>query len=452
MNYKNKNILVLGLGKSGLSAVEFLLNKKAKVFVYDKNINTFSQYQPILKNAVVIAQINEQSIKNLDLAVLSPGISIYSEEVKLINLFGISILSELQLGLDNCKGKQIMITGTNGKTTTVNLIEQAFNYSKRKNLLVGNVGNPITKYLSKHKTNYIIEASSFQLESSYVSPNIACILNITQNHLDRHFSLSCYAQTKYKIFCNQSKKDSLILNYDDEILSQLSSNQTEIFGEQLNIKSNIIWFSCKQKVKGAYLQDEKIFYSDGKKEIFIDYESNIKLLGKHNVYNVLAMICVCMICKIPLSAIRQTIKNFSGVKHRLQLVTNKNGVDFVNDSKSTTPFSTETAINAIKKPIVLILGGSDKGLDYDNFVKDVATKIKFAVLTGDIAQKLAKSFQKGKFKNFVIEKNFEQAVKTAQSHSKAGDCVLLSPATASFDCFKNFEHRGEVYIDLVNKL
>ena len=452
MNYKNTNVLIIGMAKSGQSAMEFLQKHKANVFIYDSNIDTLSQLKSILKNVTILTKIDEQSLQNIDLIVLSPAVSIFCEEVKLAQLFGIKIISELQLGLDNAKGDKILLTGTNGKTTTVNLIEQAFNYAKRKNLLVGNVGNPITRYVSKYRTNYIVEVSSFQLESSLVQPNIACILNITQNHLNRHFSYANYIQTKYKIFCNQTKRDFLVLNYDDELLRKLQSKQTEIFGELVDIKSKIFWFSAKTDVLGSYLKDGKIYFNNGKKTTFIEYEKNIKLLGKHNAYNVLAMVTICMLKHLPLKAIRLAIKNFAGVEHRLQLVASKNGVDYINDSKSTTPFSTITALNAIKKPVVLILGGSDKGLDYDDFVSQISCKIKYAVLTGEIAEKLEKSFQKNNVKNYCVVKQFDRAVQKAKSLSSNGDCVLLSPATASFDCFNNFEHRGEVYIDLVKKL
>lgn len=435
MKLKNKLVLILGYGKSGQSSLEFLLKHKAKVFVYDDDLNVANT----VTNAIFVSDLNEEFIQSIDLVILSPGISVYAEMVKLCQLFGKKVISELELGLKFTRGKQILLTGTNGKTTTVNLIQQAFNHAKKRNFLVGNVGNPITKYVSKFRSIYIVETSSFQLESSFVKPNIACILNVSPNHLDRHFSFENYKQTKFKIFENMTS-GFLILNADDENLSNL---------EQENIKPKIVWFSTQKQVQGAFIQNEIIYFKNGKKLLKICNTSEIKLFGDHNKQNVLAMVAICMCYCLKIKHIISAIKNFRGVEHRLELISEQNGVKFINDSKSTTPQSTITAVKSFSNPIILILGGSDKGINYDNFALEIKDKIKLAILTGQIALKLEKSFKKAKILNYMIIDDFYDAVKFAKNIAKSGDVVLLSPATASFDKFKNFEQRGKEFVKII---
>ncbi len=449
MKLRNKNVLIVGMGESGKSALNFLIQKKAKVFVYDDSLSVRDQLKKTLNNCVVVDNIDGEFLSHINLLVLSPGVSIFSEVVKLACLVGVKVISELQLGLDSAKGNQILVTGTNGKTTTVNLLEQIFNYAKKDNLLVGNVGNPITQFVSKFKTNYICEVSSFQLESSEVSPHVACILNITQNHLDRHFSFNQYKQTKFKIFKNMSSKDYLILNYDDSSLRELETKTAIIDGEKVNIKPKILWFSQKQEVCGAYVKDDEIWFNDGKKALKICNLSQIKLVGKHNVYNVLASVCMAVVCKIKVKHIALGIENFSGVEHRIQHFFDKDGVEYYNDSKSTTPDSTLIAVNSVPKPIILILGGSDKGLNYDDLALKLKDQIKFVILTGQISSILETSLKKANVQNYCVIKDFYEASKYAMKIAQKGDAVLLSPATASFDCFKNFEQRGEAFMKTI---
>lgn len=451
MILKNKKILIVGMGESGNSACKFLKEKKAKIFLYDDIENVRQKLKKQYTDCVVVEKVDGNLLENIDLIVLSPGVSIYSEVCKLAMLSNVKIISELQLGLEFAKGKVIAVTGTNGKTTTVNLIEQIFNYSKKRNALVGNVGNPITSFVSRFRNNYICEVSSFQLESSEISSHIACILNLSQNHLDRHFSFKQYKETKFKIFKNMTNRDYLVLNYDDKNLRELESRKTVILENECSVKPKIIWFSQKQKVVGAYVKNDEIWFNDDKKEFKVCNLKDIKLLGNHNVYNVLASVCVAILSKIKLNYINDGIKNFSGVEHRIQYFLTKNGVDYFNDSKSTTPDSTKIAVKAMKKPIILILGGSDKGLNYDELAMYLKEKVKFSILTGEISTNLERSFKKAFIKNYCVIKDFYEASNYAQKIASKGDCVLLSPATASFDCFKNFEQRGEVFMKIISE-
>lgn len=452
MKYKNKNVLIVGYGESGKSSQDFLLSHKANVFLYDDNKQVFNSLKFDDKKVTILEKYDEEIIKQFDFVVLSPGVSIYSEIVKLATFSNVPVISELQLGLDNVKGRVIAITGTNGKTTTVNLLEQVFNCAHKRSYMVGNVGNPITKFVRPFRTNYLTEVSSFQLESAEIKPNIACLLNITENHLDRHFSFSEYMQTKFKIFKNMTRHGTLVLNFDDENLRKLCTKTVDIFGRTYKIKPKIVWFSVRNEVDGAFLRGGTIYFKRGNKIIEICKQNDIKLLGIHNVSNVLAVICMALCAKIKPRHIKKAIQNFRGVEHRIEFVKTIDGVDYINDSKSTTPQSTITAINSTEKPKIVILGGSSKGLNYDDFVKTISDKIKFAVLTGEIAPELEKSFKKAKKQNYVLQKKFCDAVKKASELAECGDVVLLSPATASFDEFKNFEHRGEVFMQIVNEL
>ena len=218
------------------------------------------------------------------------------------------------------------------------------------------------------------------------------------------------------------------------------------------IKPKIKWISLKDEVDGVFVKDNKIFFKHNNKTEIIDDISNVKILGEHNLYNILAMVAVCKTCHIKNKFICETIRNFAGIEHRLEFVCSIDGVEYINDSKSSTPQATITALNAIKKPIVLILGGSSKGLNYDDFALKIKNKFKFAVLTGEISTEIEKSFQKADIKNYQIQKNFADAVKLASKKATKNDVVLLSPATASFDQFENFEKRGECFKKIVSKI
>lgn len=450
MKYKGKNFLVLGLKKSGISAIEFLIKKRANVYCYDDKEKLKNVIELSKQNVYEIKKINDDVISKMDYIIVSPGVSKYHEAVKLAILYNKKVLGELELGLKEAKGDIIAITGSNGKTTTVNLIEQAFNYAKKRNLLVGNVGNPITKFVSKRKTNYIVEVSSFQLETCKIKPKIACILNLSENHLDRHFSFKEYKETKYRIFENMGSEDLLILNYDDENLRQLESKKTVIFDKKIDIKAKILWFSRKNIIDGAYIDGDEICYKKGNKIINIAKLDEVKLIGEHNLENILCFVCVCLLKKIKVKFIREVITNFRGVGHRLEYVKSVDGVDYINDSKSTTCTSTLTAVKSFTKPIILILGGSDKGLNYDDLALKLKDKVKLSILTGEISEKLKESFIKSGNENFEVKKDFFEAINFAKSKANKGDVVLLSPATASFDEFENFEKRGEKFIEIVN--
>ena len=440
MKLKNKNILVIGLGKSGQAVVEFLINKGASVIIFDDNKDKVYDVK-IQYN--VLSLDNYENLQCVDFAVLSPGVSKYHEVVKQCYLQNIKVIGELEFASYFIKGTILALTGSNGKTTTVSLIKHIFDVTKKKSVLAGNIGTPLIKYANCVKRTYIIEVSSFQLETSNLKPKIAGILNVSENHLDRHFSMKEYFETKCKIFNRQNQNEFLVLNYDDERLRNIKKE---------NIAPKIIWFSLTTTDCNAFIKDGYFCFKKDKKIIKIASIKDFKLLGQHNLSNCLCAICYAMISKIKVKFIKKAIKSFLPVEHRIEFVKCIKGINFINDSKSTTPKSTEICVNSVVKPIILVLGGSDKGIDYHDMVSKISPNIKLAILTGQIADKLKQAFDDNLKTNYIVEKNFFEALTLAYEKAEKGDSVVLSPATASFDMFKNFEQRGNVFKEFVKSL
>lgn len=444
--FKHKNVLIIGLKKSGISCVNLLTKLGAFCYVFDDNKLLLKQIA-FESEVNVVSRIDEDIIKIMDYVVISPAVSIFSEYVKLAKLFGVPVVSELELGTYFAKGKLVGITGTNGKTTTSTLVYEILKTAHKPSVLCGNIGEPITENILPFKTTYVVEMSSFQLESANkIKPNIAVITNLTPNHLDRHLNFKNYREAKYNIFKNMSHLSHLILNYDDKNLRELKNRK---------IRPNIIWVSTSCEVDGYFVKDKVIYKRKGKKTLMLFDLSNIKLLGKHNEQNILFAVAVCDILKIKMELVKQAVDNFEPLCHRLQFVKNVNGVDYVNDSKSTTPASTITAISSLeKKPIILILGGSDKDVSFDKLSKKISkTKnIRLVVVQGETTKKIVKSLKKFGVKNFEICANFYDAIKLATARAVEGDTILLSPACASFDAFSCFEERGEKFIEYVKDL
>ena len=440
MRLKNKKILVIGLGKSGQAVVEFLCEKGALVTIYDDNKEKVKETK-LLYNVDSITDY--EMVAKMDLAILSPGVSKYHEIVKQCFLLNVKVIGELEFACFFINGKILALTGSNGKTTTVSLIKHIFDIAKKKSVLAGNIGTPLIKFNSVVKRTYILEVSSFQLETSKLSPYISGITNISSNHLDRHFSMNEYFDTKKNIFKNQTKDDYLVLNADDDRLSNLDSRE---------IKPKIIWFSCEKEVEGAFIKDDYFCFKKGRKVTKICKTDDLHLIGKHNLSNCLCAICYAMISKIKVKHIASAIETFKAVEHRIEFVREIKGIELINDSKSTTPKSTEICVNSIVRPIILILGGSDKGIDYHNMASRISSRIKLAILTGEIADKLKQAFDDNLKINYIVEKDFIKAISLAYEKAEKGDTVVLSPATASFDMFKNFEERGKVFKDFVKGL
>ncbi len=441
MIIRNKKVLVYGLGESGFGAIKLLLKKKAKVYVFDDDVQ---KLENISSNCTKINAITENLLKNIDLIVLNPSVSIYCENLKLASLLNKKIISEIELGFMFCKGKIISVTGSNGKSTTASLIYHILKNSSKKCSLVGNIGKSFAgEVCDNPKQTFIVEVSSFQLETCQkYNSKIACFLNFCENHLDRHFSLKEYFLTKKKIFNNQSKSDYAILNFDEEKIRDIKT------------KSKNFYFSLNNEVFGTFLKDSKIYFKNGKHCEEILTTNDICLKGEHNLQNVLCAVLACKLFGINNNQIKTAVSTFYGLTHRIEFVEKIDKVSFYNDSKSTTVKSTLTALKCFENNnVLLVLGGSDKNCDFSElFPLPSCVKKIFAI--GDVKDKILLCSHENNFENIVLFDNFSLMVEASLTFSKLEnlDVVLLSPATASFDMFKNFEERGDVFKNLVKEL
>ena len=446
MYLKTQKFLILGVSKSGSAVTKYALEQGAECYIYEE-----------LKNAKIDATVsdlinlgakyltNEQvdSVLNyIDVLVLSPGVPINHRLSIKAKQLGKRIIGELEFGFLQFSPVIVGITGTNGKTTTSTLVENILSQAQIKNKLVGNVGVPITAEIGEidKQTVCVCEVSSFQLESvNAFCPHISCVINISPDHLERHYTMENYVFLKKRIFKNQRESEFTVLNFDDE--------QVKAFANETRAK--IVWISTEQKVEGAYLNNGKLYYYDE----FIIEENELKIQGVHNVCDVLFAITCAKLLGVKTEIIASALKEFKGVKHRIEYVCEKEGVVFYNDSKATNTASTISALESMKTPTVLILGGSEKGEEYYNLFKKIKeSQVLHVVLTGDSRFTMLDHASKVGYTDLTITSNFDTAVKIAKLFAKAGDSVLLSPACASFDNFSGFEERGEAFIKAVKEL
>lgn len=451
MEFVNKNVLVYGTGISGISATSLLESVQAKVILYDENTKlTKEKVKEKLpegsKARIVLGVLSEEMIKTLDMVVLSPGVPTDIPIVEAFKRKGIPVWGEIELAYQLSKGRVVAITGTNGKTTTTTLVGKLMKNYFESVFVVGNIGNPYTEEALKmvDETVTVAEISSFQLETiEDFHPQVSAILNITPDHLNRHHTMECYIETKEKITLNQTKEDVCVLNYDDEV--------TRKFGENCN--ASVLYFSRLHTLeKGIYLDGETFVYSDGVNKTEICKTTELKVLGGHNHENVMSAIAMAVSMKVPMEIIRKTVKEFTAVEHRIEFVTEKNGVDYYNDSKGTNPDAAIKGIQAMNRKTVLIGGGYDKGSDYDEWIESFDGKVTYLVLLGATREKIAECARKHGFENIIFAENMEEAVKVCAEKAKPGEAVLLSPACASWGMFDNYEQRGRVFKELVRKL
>lgn len=443
INFFVKNVLVYGMSESGIWTSILLIKKNAKCFVYDDNkkvVNNLkfpTKYTNLLKKINKIEKLTNNLILSFDAIVVSPGVSIDNKFLKYAKKNGKLVISELEFVFLNCRNKILAITGTNGKTTTTELITAMLNI-QIKATAVGNIGYPLTRAIvEKISGCFVVEVSSFMLEAIIsFKADIATITNIAPDHLDRHKTFKNYKNLKLKIFDNLNKNDTAIVNLDDDYVNNIKPN-----------KYKIIFFSQKYVCHGAYSLNNVVYYSAKKVEKIIDIE-DIKIKGKHNIYNILCAICFAKKLNIKTNNVIKVLKTFETAKYRYQLVGCYNGISFVNDSKSTTVASTNMAIESTDQPIFLLLGGSDKNINYEDlFIHQ--SKIKYYCVYGQTAQKIFDIAKEKNISNIQVFQNLKDAFDFCISNAISNDCVLLSPACASFDQFKNYEERGEYFNKLV---
>ena len=451
MSLQNRCVLIVGCGISGIGAAEILYKTGAKPILFDANTSLkkedIEKKLPIdIKAEIVIGTMSKELEDQVSLVVLSPGVPSDSEFALQFKKRNIEVWGEVELAYHFTKGKVIAITGTNGKTTTTALTGQIMKDYFDSVFVVGNIGNAYTKEAlnTKQDSVTVAEISSFQLETIHsFKPNISAILNITPDHLNRHHTMENYAAVKESITKNQTKKDYCILNYEDYY--------TRDFGEVC--KTNVIWFSSKQPLSnGFFLKDDMICKAVNNQITELLNIHDMKLLGTHNVENVMAAIAISDSFGVPLDSIINTVKEFKAVEHRIEYVATKRGVDYYNDSKGTNPDAAIQGIRAMNRKTILIGGGYDKESTYDEWIESFDGKVKCLVLLGQTKEKIADCARKHDFTNIIMADNLEEVVEICVRESKPGEAVLLSPACASWGMFPNYEVRGKMFKELVMKI
>ena len=459
MDFSKKKILICGMGRSGIASAIILKKIGAKIIICDKKEKNDLNLNKELLDVDFCLQkdMDKKIIDDLDLIILSPGVKNDLDFLVYAREKNIKIWSEIELAYRiGCKKKIIGITGTNGKTTVTSLVGEIIKKYDKNSFVGGNIGVALTQKILDldliNKKNWdlerliVAEISNLQLENiELFKPKVSVILNITPDHLDWHKTFENYVCAKERIFENQDENDFCVLNFDDDVCKKLVNK----------IKAKIVFFSVKEKLdSGVYLDKNKIVIKKNNSEakIFMDI-SKINLLGEHNIYNVLATIGICCCVGVDLKIIYDGIINFKAVAHRLEFVREINGIKFYNDSKATNVDAGIKALEALKdKNIILIGGGYDKKNDFYDWIKKFKS-VKKLILIGEVKNKIAKQCDELGFKNYyVCEDNLELAIKKAIEFGESGDYVLLSPACASWDMFKNFEERGDMFKKIINKM
>lgn len=445
-----KKVLVFGSGISGIGACRLLERVDKEVILYDGNASLDAdKIREQLGNTssveVVLGELSEEIIDNLELVVMSPGVPTDLPIVESMREAGIPIWGEIELAYHYGKGDVLAITGTNGKTTTTALLGEIMKNYKESVYVVGNIGNPYTTVAldMTEESIAVAEVSSFQLETIHsFCPKVSAILNITPDHLNRHHTMENYIAAKEDIAKNQSEQDVCVLNYEDTV--------TRKIGETLQCQ--VLYFSSQRKLeKGIFLDNGNIIYRNGA-EIQICHVDELQILGTHNHENVMAASAMALSYGVPIEIVRDTVKSFVGVAHRIEFVCEKNGVAYYNDSKGTNPDAAIKGIQAMNRKTFLIGGGYDKASEYEEWIQSFDGKVKRLVLLGQTREKIAEAARRVGFADIILVDTLEEAVRTCAELATPGDAVLLSPACASWGMFKNYEERGDKFKDFVKAL
>jgi len=448
MDLNNKRVLVVGLGKSGVASALFLKARGARVTVSD------SKSEAELRNEILLLLEHgitvetgghgDRTFRGQDLIVVSPGVPVDSPQMVQARNLGEPVIGEIELAAQFLSGPIVAITGANGKTTTTSLAGEIVAAGKFPVLVGGNIGTPAISFVDQAgpETWIVLEVSSFQLETIVkFRPRIAVILNITPDHLDRHKTFVNYVNAKARVFKNQQQDDFTVLNADDTTTAGLSDRT----------HAQLFWFSRKKEIeKGAFARSSHLYFRDGEREREIMPLAEVPLKGAHNLENVLAGVSVGILVGCQPEQIRQAVRNFKAVEHRLEFVAKIAGVDYYNDSKATNVDATIKALESFPGNIHLILGGKDKGSDYTVLHDLLRQRVKRVYTIGAAAAKIESQIQGAA--EVEHAETLENAVRRSSESAVAGDVVLLAPACASFDQFQNYEHRGRVFKETVHSL
>ena len=440
-------IVIIGAGESGLGCALLAHHNGYNVFVSDNNNIDKSSKNSLIENNIDFEENSHNNAINMepDIVVKSPGIADSSKIVQSFLSKNIQVISEIEFASQFTDSEIIAITGSNGKTTTTLLTHKILNDHKLNVAVGGNLGNSFSSLITLNDYKYLVlELSSFQLDGiKNFKPHIAIITNLSPDHLDRYTDYDHYIESKFRIIMNQSSDDYLIYDADNEkINSYLNQNKT---------KSKLIPFSIKKRIEeGVYYENNSINISINKKKIVMSTE-NFTIKGKHNIKNAMAAATVAHLLKIRKQTIRKSLEHFQGVEHRLENVLTINKVNYINDSKATNVNATYYALDSMEAPIIWIVGGIDKGNNYDELIELVQKNVKAIICLGKNNFKLIENFEN--IVEYIVETtSMDEAVKTAYKIAKPGYNVLLSPACASFDLFDDYEDRGRQFKASVRKL
>lgn len=458
MDLDSKKYMIIGAGRSGISCALFLSKRNKKVYLSDlKEFDDLKKLGFGIEKTLNDKNISlilgrapkEEEILESGLVVISPSVPPKAPPVVFAKENKIEVMSEFEFANSFCSGYKIAITGTNGKTTTTTLMGEIFKNAGYTTYVNGNIGDAFINSAARGDKDsvYALEVSSFQLEMlDKFKPNISIITNITPDHLDRHGSFEEYTRVKGNVFLNQDKNDYLLINKEDDGVVKLSKNA----------KCNVLTFTSKEDENAnAYLKDGNIIINYNGDRYPLLKASELKLYGLHNVRNVMACALSAIIKGIDKESLLNTLKNFKSVEHRIEYIDTVNGIDYINDSKGTNSEATMIAVMAMKKPTVLMLGGFNKGLPFDDLMEVIKNNkfIKNIVAYGDIRQKLSDCAKKHGINSIVTcDGDFYNAIDLASSLAKEDECVLLSPATSSFDMFDDYEQRGDKFREYIIKM
>lgn len=447
MVLNNKRVLVVGLGRSGVASALFLKAHGARVTVSDiKSGDELRNEIPVLLDHGITVETGghgERTFRGQDLIVVSPGVPIDAPLLSQARTLGEPVIGEVELAARFLPGPIVAITGSNGKTTTTTLTGEILNAGSLPTLVGGNIGTPAISLAERARpeTVIVLEVSSFQLETIQTfRPKVAVVLNVTPDHLDRHRTFEVYVDAKARIFENQRAEDFAVLNMDDPTCVTMGPRT----------RAQLFWFSRQKEVaQGTWVRDGNVLFRDGPEPREILQVAEIPLKGAHNLENVLAAVCAGALMGCAPEKIRQAVREFKAVEHRLEFVATIRGVDYYNDSKATNVDATIKALESFPANIHLILGGKDKGSDYSVLNDLLRQRVKRVYTIGAAAAKIEAQI---KGAEVVRSETLENAVRKANAVGQSGDVVLLAPACASFDQFKNYEHRGKVFKEIVQGL
>ncbi|NLU41183.1 MAG: UDP-N-acetylmuramoyl-L-alanine--D-glutamate ligase [Firmicutes bacterium] len=463
---RKRKIAAIGLGVSNMSVITFLTAAGCSVTALDrKPAEQLGKEMAFLEQLGVSCRLGESYLDGLDQfdeIFVSPGVPIHIPQIADAVKAGASLNGEIKLFMRLCGRQVVGITGSAGKTTTTSLLHAMIEGSGRDCVVAGNIGAEVLSRMESigDDTVVVLELSSFQLQIVDTSPHVGAILNLSPNHLDHHLTLDEYYQAKENIIRFQSSEDFAVLNADDPRTLQLARSCPGI---------PKLYSLQPMSSEGAYLDGDDLIYRSGQVEERVCTKSDINLLGEHNLSNCLAAILMGRICGVSAESIRNAVRLFRGVEHRLEQVCCSKGIVFYNDSIATSPDRTIAAMRAIERPLVLIAGGHDKNLDYDELGDAIVSRARALVLVGAASDRIRRSVEKALAERALGSRGeaslevttlevvqqaaeFREAVETAVSLARAGDAVLLSPACASFDMFRSYKHRGDTFKQIVKEI